>query len=202
MSKGENYNFDDRSKKKRQKATEYRDREYLYQEEIDRLIGTAKSERYGKLWHCVILLMYRHAYRTSELISLKWSDIDFQSGQIKVNRLKNGLSNTQPLGSDEIKALKRLHRDKKSSYVFISNQQKPLSYIGIHKAVSRIGVNAGIELRVHPHMIRHTAAIHFLERSKDLFLTKEFLGHKDINNTMIYLKLTPGRLESVPNWFK
>lgn len=202
MDKSVNCKDETNSKKRRGKATEYRDREYLFKDEMNRLLASAKKEQYGKLWHCYLLVMYRHAFRVSELINLKWSDIDFVSGQIKVNRLKGSVSGVHPLGADEIKALKLLYRNKKSNYVFISSQGKPLSNFTVNKAVSRIGIKTNLDFPIHPHMIRHSAAIHFLESAKDLFLTQQFLGHKEIANTLIYLKLTPGRLENVGEWHR
>lgn len=192
------------SNQKRQQAFYYRDREYLYPSELSQLLSAAKKEESGDLWYCLLLLMHRHAYRVSEAIALKWSDVDFNAAQIRVNRLKGSVSGVHPLSVDEIKALKKILRLKLSTtYVFISRQKQPLTDVAVRKAVTRIAIKAELEaLNVHPHMLRHSAAIHYLNKVKDLFLTQQFLGHKSIDNTMKYLKLTPGRLESVGEWFK
>lgn len=198
-----NYNLEKQSNKKRQQASNYRDREYLYPSELAQLLEAAKREASGNLWYCLLLLMHRHAYRVSEVCALKWSDIDFVNAQIRVNRLKGSVSGVHPLAADEIKALKKLHRNKSSTYVFISCHGQPLASISVNKALERLGVKAELEnLKLHPHMLRHSAAVHYLNKTKDLFLTQQFLGHKSIDNTMKYLKLTPGRLESVGEWFK
>lgn len=191
-----------RSQKSTPKHRDRRDREYLYRSEINRLIAAAKGERESKMWYCLFLLMYRHAFRCGEIIKLKWSDIDFESGQIKINRIKGSLSGIHPLEKDEIKALKVLFKNKSSNYVFISVQGKPISDISVRKAVLRIGKRINLPISVHPHMIRHSAAVHFLENVKDIFLCQQFLGHKNLNNTLVYLHLTPGRLQTVKEWYK
>lgn len=197
-----------RSRKKRLKASDYRDREYLHVEEINRLLVAAKRERedsnqekYPYCWDVLLLLMYRHALRVSEAIALKWTDIDWTNGRISVHRKKGSISGIQPLSADELRGLKRLFKAKTSSYIFISSQGKPVADISVRKCIERLGRKADLPFSLHPHMIRHSAAIHFLDKTNNLYLTKEFLGHKEIDNTLLYLKLVPGMLENA-GWFR
>ncbi len=190
------------SYKKRAKASDYRDREYLHSWEMNKLLQASKKERNGQTWHCLLLLMYRHALRVSEAINLKWNDIDWQDGRVSIKRLKGSISGVHPLSADELRILKSLFKNKKSPYIFISSQNKPIVAVSVRKFIARLGVKIGLDFSIHPHMIRHTSAINFLTETKNLFLTKEFLGHREIDNTLIYLKLTPGMLENSGSWFR
>ena len=71
----------------------------------------------------LILIMFRHGLRVSEATDLRWDQIDFKSGQIHVNRLKNGKPATHYLEGDEMRALRRLRRDyPDGSFLFITER--------------------------------------------------------------------------------
>lgn len=70
------------------KYKQVREREYLTSQEIDRIAKAAKSiGRHGHRDHAIIMLTYHHALCVSELINLKWSQVDLSQGLIHVNRL-------------------------------------------------------------------------------------------------------------------
>src|SRR5271155_186783 len=90
----------------RRRNSEVRPREYLTPAEAETLRKTAKQRgRYGHRDSTMILLAYRHGLRVSELVALRWDQIDFAQGRLHVNRAKNGLASVHPLGSEEIRAL-------------------------------------------------------------------------------------------------
>ena len=97
---------------RRRPNSESRSCEYLTALEVDALIKGAKSA--GRHKHrdgTLILIAYRHGLRVSELVSLRWDQIDLNQGKMHVNRLKNGTPSTHPLRGPEIRALRRLQRD-------------------------------------------------------------------------------------------
>jgi type 1 fimbriae regulatory protein FimB/type 1 fimbriae regulatory protein FimE len=66
-----------------------------------------------------ILIAYRHALRSSELVALRWDDIDFQAGKLHVRRAKGGTASVHPIGGRKLHALRRLKREAPASvYVF------------------------------------------------------------------------------------
>lgn len=68
-----------------------RSREYLTPKEVDKLLASArKLGRHGHRDRTLILVMYRHGLRVSELVRLRWDQVDLDAGLIHVNRLKNG----------------------------------------------------------------------------------------------------------------
>ena len=57
-----------------------RPREYLTEAEIEKLIDAAKDNRQGHRDSIAILMAYRHRFRASELVELRWDDVDFRTG--------------------------------------------------------------------------------------------------------------------------
>ena len=97
---------------RRKKNLEVRSREYLTSDEVDRLVKAAKQQgRHGNRNATMILLAFRHALRVSELISMRWDQVDLKQGLLHVNRLKNGVASTHPLRGPEIRSLRQLARD-------------------------------------------------------------------------------------------
>ena len=88
---------------------ERREREFLTPVEIEQLIDSAKKKgRHGNRDAAMILVAYRHGLRVSELVSLRWQQIDLTSGLMQVNRRKNGLNSVHPLFGPELRALRKI----------------------------------------------------------------------------------------------
>ena len=84
---------------RRPKNDDVRSREYLTDQEVERLQENAKANRWGHRDATMILSAYRHGLRASELVDLRWDQIDFKAGTLHVNRLKQGSSSTHPIRS-------------------------------------------------------------------------------------------------------
>jgi integrase len=74
-----------------------RSREYLTQGEVKRLIEVAKDNRFGQRDSTMILIAFRHALRVSELVGLRWSDVDFERSTLNAQRLKGSKSGSHPI---------------------------------------------------------------------------------------------------------
>src|SRR6516164_7601327 len=97
-----------------------RPREYLTEREIEKLIKAAGENRWGHRDATAILIAYRHGLRASELVALRWDDIDFRTGKLHVRRTKGGTASVHPIGGREVRALRRLKREAPASvYVFV-----------------------------------------------------------------------------------
>src|SRR4051812_29209566 len=84
--------------RRRQVRRSTRPREYLTEREIEKLIEAAGGNRWGHRDATAILLAYRHGLRASELVALRWDDIDFQTGKLHVRRSKGGTPSVHPIG--------------------------------------------------------------------------------------------------------
>lgn len=179
------------------KNKDKRSREYLTQEEIERLRKAAR--KHGRNRHrddTLILMMFRHAFRVGELVSLRWEQIDLKKGLLHVYRLKNGLPSTHPLRNIEVRALRELRRqDEYTPYVFISMRGLPLATRTVHEIIARAGVNAGFAFTIHPHMLRHSTGFYLANHGHDTRTIQNYLGHANIMHTVKYIEPTTSRFK-------
>src|SRR5437667_2136288 len=132
-------------------------RKYLTAREIEKLMDYArKHSRYGHRDATMILVTYRHGLRASEVCDLQWHQVELEHGRMHVRRAKNGTPSVHPIRGDEIRALRKLRRENPSeAYVFVSERGGPISPMGFHHLVARLGKAAKMPFAVHPHMLRH-----------------------------------------------
>lgn len=181
----------------RLKNVDYRSREYLTEDEVDQLMSTAgRVGRHGHRDSTLILLSYRHGLRVSELVSLRWEQVDLKQGLLHVNRLKHGNPSVQPLRGPELRALRRLQRDYSMlPYVFCSERKAPLTSDAIRKILTRAGKEANLPFTVHPHMLRHACGYKLAQAGQDTRAIQHYLGHKNIQHTVRYTQLSPDRFK-------
>ena len=123
--------------------------EHLTGAEVDRLINAAKANRWGHRDATMILVAFRHGLRSSELVDLRWDQIDFTHAVLHVRRAKKGTPATHPVVGDEMRALRKLQREQepKSPFVFTSERGSPFTTAGFARMVERTGVEAKFGLR-------------------------------------------------------
>jgi integrase len=141
-------------------------RRYLTEREVHRLMDCArKYGRYGHRDATMILVAYRHGLRASEVCDLQWQQIELSEGRLHVHRVKNGIPSVHPIRGDEMRALRKLRRDyPKEAYVFVSERGGPISPIGFHRLIQRVGEAAKMPFPIHPHMLRHGLWVQARER--------------------------------------
>lgn len=181
----------------RLKNLDYRSREYLTEQEVDQLIDAAgRVGRHGHRDSTLILLSYRHGLRVTELVSLRWEQVDLKQGLMHVNRLKHGNPSVHPVRGPELRALRRLQRDyPMMPYVFSSERKAPLTDDAIRKIVGRAGKEARLPFSVHPHMLRHACGYKLAQGGQDTRAIQHYLGHKNIQHTVRYTQLSPDRFK-------
>ena len=86
-------------------------------------------------------MAYRHGLRGAELVDLRWEQIDFRTAALHVRRAKQGTPSTHPIVGDELRALRRLHREQepKSPFVFTSERGAPFTTAGFARMIERAG---------------------------------------------------------------
>ena len=176
-----------------------RDREYLTKEEVTLIMKAAsQTGRHGHRDRTLILLGYRHGFRISELVNLKWSDIDFGRATIRCARVKQSETNNHPINGEELRALRQLQREyPDSQWLFVSERKQPLASRTARLIVTRAGEIAGLGFPIHPHMLRHACGYQLANVGTDTRAIQEYLGHKNIAHTVRYTKLAPGRFEKL-----
>jgi type 1 fimbriae regulatory protein FimB/type 1 fimbriae regulatory protein FimE len=176
---------------------EKRTREHLLPSEVEAMIKVAKSVgRHRNRDSTLILLAYRHGLRVSELVALRWEQVDFGSGTIYINRLKHGVSSTHPLRGPELRALRQLKREYPNSpYLFVSERGVAMAAATARGIIERSGVLAKLPLSVHPHMLRHACGFYLASSGHDTRAIQAYLGHKNIQHTVRYTELSPGRFK-------
>jgi integrase len=181
----------------RRPNAELRTREYLTDAEVERLTDAAKDNRYGHRDATMILMGYRHGFRSSELVDLRWDQIDFDRATLAVRRAKRGSPSTHPIQGDELRALRKLQREQepKSPFVFTSERGSPFTPAGFARLVERAGAVAGFEFKAHPHMLRHACGFALANKGHDTRALQAYLGHKNIQHTVRYTELSPDRFK-------
>jgi type 1 fimbriae regulatory protein FimB/type 1 fimbriae regulatory protein FimE len=159
-----------------------RSREHLTPQEVEAIAAAAgRIGRHGHRDSTLILIAYRHALRVSELVALRWDQMDLTQGLLHVSRLKNGTPSTHPLRGTEIRALRRLKREGDGApYVFTTERRGPLTTATVRKLIARAGESAGFKLANDGH---DTRAI------------QHYLGHRNIQHTVRYTEMAPDRFK-------
>jgi integrase len=172
-------------------------RKYLLPQEVERLMAHArKHSRHGHRDATMLLIAYRHGLRASEVCGLEWHQVELDQGRLHVRRAKNGTPSVHPIRGDEIRALRRLRRESPiNGFVFVSERGAPMTTIGFHKLVQRLGVAAGMPFPIHPHMLRHACGFKLANDGHDTRSLQHWLGHRNISNTTIYTAMSPDRFK-------
>lgn len=179
------------------KNADRRAREYLTSAEVDRLKRAARRVgRHGHRDATLILLMYRHALRVSEIADLRWDQIDLKTALLHVRRIKNGVPSVHPLHGPELRALRRLKNEYPGmAYVFVSERSSPISDRTIRHIVLRAGREADLPFPVHPHMLRHACGFYLANKGVDTRSIQHYMGHRNIQHTVRYTELAPHRFD-------
>jgi integrase len=151
--------------------------------------------RWGHRDSTMVLVAYRHGLRASEVVDLRWDQIEFRTANLHVRRVKQGTPSTHPILGDELRALRRLQREQesKSPFVFTSERGAPFSPAGLARMIERVGVAAKLGFKAHPHMLRHACGYKLANDCHDTRALQAYLGHKNIQHTVRYTGLAPTR---------
>lgn len=182
---------------RRKRNAEVRPREYLTPKEVEALMEAAsKTGRHQHRDQTLILLVYRHALRVSEAVSLRWDMVDLGQGLLHVQRAKNGVPSVHPLRGPELRALRRLRRDYPDTpYLFTTERGGPMTASGVRKMIARAGEVAEIGFPVHPHMLRHAAGYKLANDGQDTRAIQHYMGHRNIQHTVRYTELAADRFK-------
>lgn len=179
-----------------------KEKNYLTEAEIKRLLDAARKGRYGVRDYAMLLLAYRHGLRVSELIGLRLSDADLETGRLFVRRCKGSLSTHHPLDGDELRAIRAHLRERSThtsaglKYLFIS-ERGALTRQAINYLIRESAKRAKLSGRVSPHTLRHSCGYYLANKGYDTRLIQDYLGHKNIAHTVKYTRTAAARFEGL-----
>ena len=175
--------------------------EILSQQEVAQLIDAAETP------FQLIMALYTTGARRSEVAHLKVADIDSQRMVVHIRCGKGGKDRDVMLSPALLEALRsywRGLRHKPSEWLFPGNRwhtsSQPITTKVLWLACRQAAVRAGLEHKqMHPHTLRHCFATHLLEAGADLRTIQVLLGHRDLEETTIYLHLSKKHLSATSN---
>lgn len=172
--------------------------------EVNSLLDQPKGDSPKEIRDKAMLeLLYATGIRVSELIGLKVTDINLQSGMIVCR--DSHKERVIPFGSTAKNAIVRYLNDSRDKLVgdgkvdtlFVNCSGEEMSRQGFWKLIKYYTKKAGIEADITPHTLRHSFAAHLVENGADLKSVQEMLGHSDISTTQIYVNMNHNHLRDV-----
>jgi integrase/recombinase XerD len=171
----------------------------LSQDEVAKLIDAA----YTPFHRIVLMTLYATGVRRAELARLKITDIDSERMVIHVQGGKGRKDRDVMLSPKLLEALRehwRSLRRKPAEWLFPGNRwhtaNHPIDTKVPWQACHAAAQRAGIQKEIHPHTLRHCFATHLLEAGADLRTIQVLLGHRDLEETTIYLHLSQRHLHA------
>lgn len=163
-------------------------------EEIDLLMGVIDlSTKEGQRNRAILEVLYGCGLRISELTKLRFSDLFFDEGFIKVEG-KGSKQRLVPISHTAINEIQkylyyRNQLEVKKGYeniLFLSNRGTPISRVMVFHFIKQYALNCGIGKTISPHTFRHSFATHLLEGGANIRAIQLMLGHEKITTTEIY----------------
>jgi len=176
--------------------------ETLTAEQVARVVSSEAPEPLAVRDRAIMELFYSSGLRLSELVSLDLEQVDLADASVRVTG-KGSRTRVVPVGRHACAALRAwlicraglASGDERA--LFVSNRGGRLGARSVQKRLEYWARRLGLEVRLHPHMLRHSFASHILESSSDLRAVQELLGHADIATTQIYTHLDYQHLAKV-----
>jgi len=185
-----------------QETVDDRPKNFLTEAEIADFLKAARKGRHGIRNYAMLLLAFRHGLRVSELINMRIPDVDLDTGRLFIRRVKGSLSTSQPLEGDEIRALRAWLRQRidapccNSPLLFLS-ERGPMTRQAFNYVCAEVGKRAGLTMKVHPHMLRHSCGFALANRGCDTRLIQDYLRHRNIRHTQLYTRTAAVRFEGL-----
>jgi len=177
--------------------------------QVDHLLeGVPVNSPRGLRDRALLELLYASGLRVSELVNTRLENLDLDSRIVRVTG-KGNKTRLVPVGQkacDAIRAYLEKERPemvgkRTGSEVFLSARGTKLTTVRIWQIVKACAKNAGLDINVYPHLLRHSFATHLLSNGADLRIIQEMLGHADISTTQIYTHVDQQRLKAVHHRF-
>lgn len=142
--------------------------------------------------------VYHYGLRVSEATLLRLEDVDLERGRIRIQRLKSGRGGERPLFSNTAQLIRAyLPVRLPTGTALFTGRQGNLQRQRIQQLFHQYAQRAGLGEEFTVHCLRHSIATHLLEAGQDIDYVRDHLGHVNIQNTLIYARMTDRRREQV-----
>ena len=166
-----------------------------------------ETEAQQQMWlrdKAILELLYSSGLRLAEIQSLRIKDVDFNRQLLRITG-KGNKTRVVPFGSrakDSLMEWLKIYPLWNGDFVpdanvFITQKGNPLGARQIENRVKFQAQRAGVNVDLHPHLLRHCFASHMLSNSGDLRAVQEMLGHSNLSTTQIYTHIDFDRLAQI-----
>ncbi len=149
-------------------------------------------------------MLYATGLRVSELVNLKFEQISFRQGVVRIIG-KGNKERLVPVGEEAmswlenymVQARKTIIGERQCDYLFVTNRADGMTRQAFWHIIKRHAKKAGINKELSPHTLRHAFATHLLNHGADLRVVQLLLGHADLSTTQIYTHIARERLKDL-----
>lgn len=153
---------------------------FLTERQVEAIAKAADTERDKAMINTAFI----HGLRVSELVSLRWDQVDLADATMRIYRAKHGRDTTHPIPACELRTLKRLKRQAAGEFVFLSRLGGPMTTRAFAQMLAKAGGG-------NPHALRHACGYKLASEGRDLRVIQHYLGHRDVKSTEIYTEAAP-----------
>ncbi|MDP2867051.1 MAG: tyrosine recombinase [Elusimicrobiota bacterium] len=176
---------------------------FLDRRDMETLLNYPAGEAFAKVRAAAAIeLLYASGIRVTELLGLRLESVNFQQGWLRVFG-KGSKERMVPVNAAALRRLKEYLASRQQKFggqavadeLFLNRSGKKLSRVSMWKDIVTFGREAGVEIKPHPHLFRHTFASHLVQGGADLRSVQEMLGHVSLNTTQIYAHIDKGDIK-------
>ena len=176
----------------------------ISEDDVVKLLDAPKADSLiGLRDRAMLELLYASGVRISELVNIKFSDLDLERNIIKVFG-KGSKERLVPFGEDAAQSISAYIDERKKNkdiasikYIFLNNRGSKISRHAFWHRLKEYCFEIGLEHDISPHTLRHAFATHLLNRGADLRSVQVLLGHSDLSTTQIYTHIAKQRLSEL-----
>jgi integrase/recombinase XerC len=175
---------------------------FLTKDEVSRLVeAPGASTPQGLRDRAMLELLYASGLRLSEIANLDVGDIDLSSRQLRIWG-KGAKERIGLMGVPAARALEaylklgrfKLQGKRETKALFLNRYGERIAERRVQHIMREYARRAGLDMRVFPHMMRHTFATHLLDGGADLRVVQDLLGHARLSSTQVYTHVSQNQI--------
>ena len=172
---------------------------FIYYNDLLEILDESTRDKDGIRDRLIIEMLSATGVRVSELVNIKYNDIDFNNRRIRVcgKGNKERIVYYGEYAEDVLKEYMNTHIKNDNGYVFINSKGGQLTTRGVRYIIDNIMNRLSVKVHVTPHVLRHTFATDMLNNGCDIKVVQELLGHASLQTTEVYTHVTNERLKEV-----